>query len=140
MDELLGLPNWLAETLLVIAALLVWFGIAWRNTRKTISQLKQGRPSPTREEFLALIQPDVRRETAEFLWDTTIFYLAPDLTPHPDDELSDLPIDEDDWGMDWPRDFANESGFHESNIPDWPEGWPVTIRNYGRWLELAVIR
>ncbi|WP_170234895.1 hypothetical protein [Croceicoccus sediminis] len=50
--------------------------------------------------------------------------------------VRDLPIDEDDWSLDWPRDFARHHGFDESDLPDWPEGWPVTIRNYGRWLNM----
>lgn len=83
---------------------------------------------------------DVSLETSKFLWDTAIIYLEPRLTPHPDDHLvDDLPIDEDDWSMDWPREFAEQCGSHESNLPEWPEGWPATFRNFGRWLDMGPI-
>lgn len=78
---------------------------------------------------------DVREDVARFLWETVLPYVEPQLTPHPDDNLGkDLCIDDDDWGMDWPLEFARRQGFHESNLPDWPKEWPATIRNYGRWL------
>ncbi|MDN3646796.1 hypothetical protein QWY75_11345 [Pontixanthobacter aestiaquae] len=53
--------------------------------------------------------------------------------------MDDLPIDEDDWGVDWPRIYSEGQGFHESHFPDWPENWLVTIRNYGRWLDMAPV-
>ena len=84
------------------------------------------------------MEADVSSAAAEFLWETALLYLKPRLTPHPDDDLvRDLPIDSDDFSMDWPRDFAKRQGFHESSFPDWPEGWTVTVRNYGRWLDMA---
>jgi len=83
---------------------------------------------------------DVSRETSEFLWQTLIVYLEPKLAPHPDDSLiDDLPIAGDDWSMDWPRDFAEARDFHHTNLPDWPADWPITVRNYGRWLDLGPI-
>lgn len=86
-----------------------------------------------------MMEADVSPEAAAFLWNTTLIYLRPDLTPHPDDNLAiDLPILEEDWILDWPRDFAREQGLVESNLPDWPEGWQPTVRNYGRWLSLGL--
>jgi len=86
------------------------------------------------------MRADVSREAALFLWQTALPYLdfhKPPLTPHPDDDLiKDLPIDSDDISMDWPKHWAERHGFHDSNLPDWPKGWPVTIRNYGRWLDM----
>ena len=50
-------------------------------------------------------------------------------------EREDLPIDDEEWSMDWPQEWAELRDFHESNFHDWPESWPVTIRNFGRWLD-----
>jgi hypothetical protein len=141
MGELLGIPEWLFVTIFVCGGLVIWFAIGWRNTSRQIDALKSHRASPNREDFINLMSPDVRRETAEFLWDTAQPYLEPwQLAAHPEDDLAkDLPIDDDDWGMDWPRDWAELKGFHETNLPDWPEGWPVTVRNFGRWLDMAPV-
>ncbi len=81
---------------------------------------------------------DVSPEVSEFLWDTMLFYLAPRLFPHPDDDLKDLPIDDHDWSMDRPRDFAERHEFAEDDLPNWPSSWPVTVRNYGKWLDLGL--
>ncbi|WP_324261897.1 hypothetical protein U4960_01745 [Altererythrobacter sp. H2] len=90
---------------------------------------------------MELMVSDVSEDAARFLWQTTLSCLKfhePSLTPHPDDDLiKDLPIDDDDISMDWPREWAERRGFHESNLPDWPKNWPVTIRNYGRWLDMG---
>ncbi len=138
MGEALGIPEWLAQLLFVGIALVVLYGFAWRSIAKQIQRTSGRRPSPSREQFITMMSPDVTCTTAEFLWDICQFYLEPHLTPHPDDDLAiDLPIDEDDWSMDWPRQFAARHDFHESNLADWPEGWVPTIRNYGRWLDMA---
>jgi len=69
-----------------------------------------------------------------------IVYLEPKLTPHPDDDLnSDLPIADEDWSLDWPIEFAKRNGFHKSNLAEWPENWEPTVRNFGRWLDLAPV-
>lgn len=139
MGELVGLPEWLAQTLFVLAVAGILFAIAIRNTRRQIAATIARRRNPTREEFIAGMISDVSPRTAAFLWDTAFDCLKPRLTPHPDDDLvKDLPIDHDDWSLDWPRDFAQQCAFDESNLPDRPEGWPTTIRNYGRWLDLGV--
>lgn len=130
--------SWLVPTLWValVGAIVVAFAI--RNTRRQIARTLGKRPNLTREQFLVQMGPGVSRDAAEFLWDTALFYLEPKLAPHPDDDLvKDLPIDNEDWSVDWPREYANRQGFHDSNLPDWPEGWPVTIRNYGRWLTMG---
>lgn len=132
------MPRDLWPWLIAVAVLAAIIGIAYRNSRKQIARTQARRPNPTREEFIALMQPDVSRSTSEFLWETMAVYLKPRLTPHPDDVLlRDLPIDDGDWSMDWPREFAAANGFHESNLHDWPSDWPVTVRNYGRWLDLG---
>ena len=90
---------------------------------------------------MVMMRADVSEEAASFLWQTALPYLdchKPPLTPHPDDDLvRDLPIDADEISMDWPRDWAERGGFHDSNLPDWPKEWPATIRNYGRWLDMG---
>ena len=87
------------------------------------------------------MSPDVSGEASEFLWEIALSYLEGwpwNLAPHPDDDLSkDLPVDEEDWSMDWPREWAERKGFHVSNLADWPEDWLPTIRNYGRWLDMS---
>lgn len=138
MGELADLPDWLIATIVVVGGLAVTFGFAWRNTKRQIASTLARRPNPTREEFLAQMGLEVSPAAAEFLWDTALTYLEPKLTPHPDDDLAKhLPIDDGDWSMDWPREFAVQQGFDESNLPDWPTDWPATLRNYGRWLSLG---
>ena len=121
-----------------VLALVIWRAV--RNTGKTIERTLARRPNPTKDEFLAQIAPDVSRATAEFLWATILSYVAPRLTPHPDDHLwQDLPIDEDDVTLDWPRDFAKSRGRDLRSWPDWPDDRPVTVRNFGCWLDSALV-
>ncbi|WP_336978991.1 hypothetical protein [Altererythrobacter fulvus] len=113
--------------------------MAVRNTRKQAARTLSRRTNPNRDQFLLLMAPDVSRITAEFLWESASFYLEPRLAPHPEDDLvRDLPIDGDDWSMDWPAEFARRRGFDEKDLPAWPEGWPVTLRNYGKWLDMGL--
>lgn len=133
------MPDWIAPTGFVAICLAIWIAIASRNTAKQINATLERRPNPTREQFRDMLAGDVSPEASEFLWNTAILYLRPRLTPHPDDRLDrDLPIDDGDWSMDWPRDFAREKGFDEKLYPDWPDGWPITLRNFGRWLDMGV--
>lgn len=68
-----------------------------------------------------MLAAEVSPEATAFLWKTALFYIAPRLTPHPNDRLDrDLPVDDGDWSMDWPRDLAREQGFDEELYPDWP--------------------
>ena len=138
MGELFGIPEWLARTLFVTGVLLIVFGCAGIALTRARTRLAAKRPNPTHEEFMALMRTDVSMDTAQFLWDTALPYVQPQLTPHPDDELAnDLCIDDGDWSMDWLREYAERRDFHDSNLPDWPDGWPVTIRNFGRWLDMG---
>lgn len=140
MGELFGIPEWLARTLFVAAFLAIVFGSAGIVLTKARTRLAARRTNPTYEEFMALMRTDVGVDTAQFLWDTVLPYVKPQLTPHPDDELAnDLCIYDGDWSMDWPREYAERRGFHDSNLPDWPEGWPVTVRNFGRWLDMGPV-
>ena len=135
MGELLGIPEWLAKTLFVSTCLIIVFSNAGISIARSRKRLMVRRANPTQAEFLALMRTDVSEDAARFLWETVLPYAEPHVTPHPDDELGkDLCIDDDDWGMDWPLEWARRQGFHESNLPDWPNEWPATIRNYGRWL------
>jgi hypothetical protein len=134
-------PEWVVPAAFVALFLAAWIGVAWRNTREQISRTLKRRANPTREAFFAMMTADVSPDATEFLWDTALLYLRPKLTPHPDDDLvADLPIDGDDWSMDWPRDFARRHGFDEKFYPIWPEGWPVTVRNFGQWLDMGRAR
>lgn len=142
MGALIGLPEWLFATLFAAAFVSLWFAVAWGNTRRSVATIKASRRSPDEDAFRALMQPDVSPEVSAFLWRMALPYASAwGLTPHPDDLLSDLPIDEDDWSFDWPREWAEAKGFHESNLADWPDDWPddwpVTVRNFGRWLDLG---
>ena len=143
MGEPFGIPEWLAATVFVVAGVSIWFAIAWRNTKRQIARTLARRANPSRAEFLKMMAGDVSDEAAAFLWETiepNLDFHNPNLAPHPDDDLvSDLPIDGDDIRVDWPREWAAKQGFHESNLPDWPDGWPVTIRNYGRWLDMGPV-
>lgn len=138
MGDLLGLPEWLVVTLFVLGALAVWMGSAFFLLRRRLRKTAEKRASPTRAEFMAMLSEDLPMDVAEFMWATVLPYVAPHLAPHPDDDLfSDLMVDTDDASMDWPRDWARISGIDESNLPDWPDSWTPTVRNYGRWLALA---
>jgi hypothetical protein len=120
----------------VVLFVLVLFAAAWRNNRKQIAESLARRANPTREEFFGLMGGDVSAEATQFLWTNAWATLQPSLTPHPDDDLSrELPIDSEEWSMDWPKAFADERGFDQSAYPDWPKDWPPTLRNLGKWLD-----
>lgn len=133
--------DWLWAAFTVAGFLVILFGVAWRNTRRQVRATRARRPNVTEAQFMELMANDVSGDAARFLWQTALSYLEghePLLTPHPDDDLiKDLPIDHEDISLDWPREWAEQRGFHESNLPDWPKDWPVTIRNYGRWLDMG---
>jgi hypothetical protein len=117
--------------------------VLWRavhNSRKMVERTLARRPNPSEAEFMATMSGHVRVQTAAFLWETILPYVAPKLTPDPDDHLwRDLPIDEDDVTMDWPEHFAKANGLSRWKWPDWPEGDEVTVRNFGRWLDQGLI-
>lgn len=134
-------PDWLWATFTVVGFLGILFCVAWRNTRRQIRATLARRPNLTEAQFMEVMVGDVSEDAARFIWQTALSYLEfhkPFLAPHPDDDLiKDLPIDDDDISMDWPRAWAEHRGFHDRNLPDWPQDWPVTVRNYGRWLDMG---
>lgn len=137
------MAEWLVPVLFAGGFISILVLVAWRNTNRQVTKTLARSVSPSREAFLEAMSEDVSREASEFLWDAArdgLRYHDPQLTLHPDDDLSkDLPLDDDDVTMDWPRKWAERQGFHESNFPDWPQGWPTTVRNYARWLDMAPV-
>lgn len=138
MGELLGIPEWLAKAGFVVVVLAIWLGLGFAMLRRDHARVAARRPNPTEAEFLAMMAQDCSPEAACFVWDQTLLYIQPRLTPHPDDLLlDDLCIDDDDIGMDWPQVWTDRLGIPESALPDWPKDWPLTVRNFARWLDLA---
>ncbi|MEQ5787997.1 hypothetical protein J3454_08845 [Erythrobacter sp. NFXS35] len=136
MGNLLGLPEWVSVTAFAAFALAIWMGFGFWGIRRAHAEVAARRPNPTEAEFLTMMADDCSPQAAQFLWGQATFYVSPGLTPHPDDDLiKDLRIDDDDIAMDWPRAWAEQRGFAESDQPEWPEDWPVTARNFGRWLD-----
>ena len=133
-----GMPDWLFATLFAAGLLLVVGAFAWRNTARRIARTSARRPSPTRAEFLALMSGEISERTAQFLWDAATDTLPASLTPHPDDHLArDLPIAEEDWSIHWPKEYAAQTGLDAEELAEWPEGWEPTVRNFGKWLDMA---
>jgi len=138
MGELLGIPKWLAVTGFVVAALVVWLALGFVMVRHAHRRVAARRPNPTEAEFLAMMAQDCSPEAARFMWEQALFYVEPRLTPHPDDLLlNDLCIDDGDVTMEWPQVWADQRGLSGSGLPDWPKDWPLTVRNFARWLDLA---
>ncbi|HSF11594.1 MAG TPA: hypothetical protein VLA50_01360 [Erythrobacter sp.] len=138
MGELFGVPEWLAVTGFVVAGLVLWLGIGASVVRRAHAQVATRRRNPTEAEFLAMMAPDCSPEAARFIWEQALSYVEPRLTPHPDDLLlDDLCIDDGDVTMEWPEVWAEQQGRSESDLPDWPKDWPLTVRNFARWLDLG---
>ena len=138
MGELLGVPEWLAAAGFVVAGLTVWIGAGFIMVRRAHTRLAARRPNPTEDEFLAMMAQECSPEAARFVWDQTLPYVSPRLTPHPDDRLiDDLCIDDDDIDMDWSQVWADRLNISVRELPDWPRDWPLTVRNFARWLDLA---
>ena len=139
MEQLLDEPEWLWGTAFAFVFILVLFVMAVRNTRQQIAQTRQHRANPTREEFMAMLANDVSQASASFVWEVMQDILPRQLAPHPDDDMvKDLPLDAEEWRLDWPGQFARMQGIDEDRIPDWPKTWEPTVRNYARWLELGL--
>lgn len=137
MGDALGIPDWLAQTIFVVAGLTIWLAVGFVMHRRGRKRLAAKRPNPTRQEFLEMLAGSISEDTANWLWDQAESYYQP-LTPHPDDRLSeDAMIDEDDWSMDWPKAFAELHGFSDKAYPDWPKDWAATVRNLGKWLDMG---
>ncbi len=138
MGELLGIPEWLVMTGFVVAAISIWLTLGVVMRRRAYRRVAARRPNSTEAEFLAMMAQDCSPEAARFMWQQTLSYVEPRLTPHPDDLLlDDLCIDDDDIDTDWTRDWADQQDILESDLPDWPKDWPLTVRNFARWLDLA---
>lgn len=138
MGELLGIPEWLALTSFVVAVLVVCLAMGFVMVRRAHRRVAARRPNPTEAEFFAMMAQDCSPKAARFMWEQALFCVEPRLTPHPDDLLlNDLCIDDGDVTMDWPQVWAEQQGLAESDLPDWPKDWPLTVRNFARWLDLA---
>jgi uncharacterized protein YneF (UPF0154 family) len=138
MGEWLGVPEWVAGTGFVVAALTVWLALGSVVHRRAMKRLAARRPNPTEDAFLAMMAQDCSPEAARFMWAQALPYVERRVTPHPDDLLlDDLCIDDDDIDMDWRRAWADQLGVAERDLPDWPESWPLTVRNFARWCDLA---
>ncbi|MEO1730789.1 MAG: hypothetical protein AAFR64_08630 [Pseudomonadota bacterium] len=141
MGELIGFPEWAVLSGCIALGILAFALWRWGNTKRQVERTLAKRANPTHEEFLALIGQDVSPAVSEFLWERALDALsvhASQITPHPDDHLiDDLPINDDEWSLDWPFLWAENCGFPEKNLPDWPADWPATIRHFGRWLDLG---
>lgn len=138
MGALIGIPEWMTATAFVVGGLAILFGIGWLNLRRTHARVAAHRPNPTEAEFLTMMSQDCSQEAARFVWEQALFYVEPRLTPHPDDLLiDDLCIDDDDIGMDWPQVWVEQQNLKETDLPDWPKDWPLTVRNYARWCDLG---
>lgn len=138
MGKLLGIPEWLAVTGFVVAALAIWLVLGFVMRRRAHRRVADRRPNLTEAEFLAMMAQDCSPEAAHFVWAQALLYVEPRLTPHPDDLLlDDLCIDDDDIDMDWTRTWAEGQGIAETDLPDWPKDWPLTVRNFARWVDLS---
>lgn len=136
MGEWLGVPEWLAVTAFVIGGLAIWLTLGFVMTRRAHGRLAARRPNPTEAEFFAMMAQDCSPEAARFVWQQALIYVAPRLTPHPDDHLlDDLCIDDDDIDMDWVTEWADQHGVPQKTLPEWPKDWPLTVRNFARWLD-----
>lgn len=139
MGELFGVPDWVAVTAFVAGTLAIWLGFGFILIRRAHRRVAARRPNPTEAEFLALMAQDSSPEAARFVWAQALPYVEPRLTPHPDDHLrDDLCIDDDDIDMDWARAWADRLGIAESDLPPWPKDWPLTVRDFARWCDLAL--
>lgn len=138
MGELFGMSEWVTEVGFAVGFLALLCGYGWLSVWRAHRRVTARRPNPTEAEFLAMMAPDCSPEAALFTWQQALSYVEPRLTPHPDDLLlADLCIDDGDVTMDWPQVWAEQRGFSESEVPDWPTDWPLTVRNFARWLDLS---
>ena len=137
------LMQWHVGLIFVVCFLSVLGILAWRNTKRQIRRTLARRENLSRSAFIEAMSGEVSAKASEFLLEMTKPHLncfGLEIMLHPDDDfVRDLPIAEDDWSMDWPREWAERRGFHESNFPDWPKDQPVTVRNFAKWLDSAPV-
>lgn len=130
--------NDLVVPLLTTAALFGFLFVANRRTiANNVKSILDRRESPSQEEFLRMMESDVSRETAESLWDLFGSCLPPQVKPHPDDNVVEELFVDNIFKSQWLYDFAERNGFDHSDLPTWPSDWPVTVRNFGRWLDMG---
>ena len=84
-----------------------------------------------------MMESDVSRETAESLWDLFGSCLPPQVKPHPDDNVVEELFVDNIFKSQWWYDFAERNGIDHSDLPTWPSDWSVTLRNFGRWLDMG---
>ncbi|MBB4614646.1 hypothetical protein [Novosphingobium taihuense] len=125
--------------LLAGGALVTWFGASYlickRKWERAVSLLRDRRANPSRDDFVAMLAPEVGSATALWFWKELQVYYRPRLSPHPDDDLTgDLPIDPDE-PDDWVRDYCRLHGLKVHDLAQWPEALAVTPRNLLGWLE-----
>ena len=135
------MPNWAIPFIGITVLLAIVFAAAWFLHERKLRRLGASRPPMSRDEFMAMMQPEVSEEASAFMWEKALFYVKPHATPYPDDDLMrDLPIDHEDITLDWPEDWCNQQGVSVDALPEWPQGQTVTVRNFGRWLDSVVAR
>jgi hypothetical protein len=120
------------------AAFVILFAVIWvvgnRKFNRQKQLLAQRRPSPPRDEFIAMLASDCEADVVELMWDELLVFYRPDMTPHPDDDfLNDLAIDDEE-SNDWLATFCKRNELREKDISDWSKGAPSTIREFARWL------
>ena len=136
----MSMQEWALPALVVFSGFAFYIALALRNTRRMVAQTSARRQNPTQEQFVAMLDGEVSKETAAFLWERLTFLIGPHLTPHPDDDLAnDLPIDPDEPTMDWLPEFAELHGRNHRDWPEWPQNWQGTVRNFARWLEMGLV-
>lgn len=111
---------------------ILWLVARWQRPRRVARLLVQ-RPNLSLAEYCAAM-PDVDADVAEWLWDEVQIFCRPDLTPHPQDEITDdLAIDPDEPDF-WFMDFCEQHNLPHRNFPDWPKGEVVTVHSFALWL------
>jgi hypothetical protein len=128
----------LVVPLLATAAVLgFWFVVGQRATTKSVKSILDRRENPSREDFLRMMESDVSRGTAESLWDMFGSCSPPQVKPHPSDNVIEELLIDNIFKSQWLLDFAQRNGFNPSDLPIWPSDWSVTVRNFGRWLDMG---
>ena len=125
----------LAVVAALVVCVFVWLHISGeRRLKRQKAILPALRVNPTYNEFAALLNADCEPDIADQLWCDLLPFYAPDMTPHPDDDvIQDMPIDHDE-PNDWLRDFCKKNGFGVRDVTPWPSQQQATVRNLARWF------